>query len=350
MKKIKTVVSLFDGISCGLQAIKNEGIQFDKYFSSEIYGPAIKISDSNHPEIIRVGDVRNIDCSMFGKVNLLIGGSPCQNFTFMGKKYGMSTKEGIEIYELEHYLELKESGVEFIGQSYLFWEYVNILQQTKPDYFILENVVMVKKWKDLITKIMGVEPIRINSSAFVPQNRDRYYCTNIPLSQHDQQGPTLSDYFPQMVTGVGFRGREDKSVPIRNGKVGYKIIKDLRKDNIANAILTSLGSKSKNGKWCGTGHYLTVDGTVKTFSSAQTELLQGLPMGYTDVEGVSEGRRIHSIGNGWTVPVIQHILSGIPDLKKKSARKNPTWAERMGFEKERSGKEAAPWSHVPRGW
>ena len=350
MKKIKTIVSLFDGISCGLQAIKEEGIDFENYFASEIYQPAIKISDSNHPEIIRVGDVRTIDCSKFGKVNLLLGGSPCQDFTFMGKKRGMSTKEGIQILDLDHYLKLKEEGFEFVGQSYLFWEYVNVFLQTKPDYFILENVVMPNKWRDLISEIMGVQPILINSSALVPQNRARYYWTNIPVTQPEDRSPKLSDYFPQAVTGVGFRGRGDKSLPVKNGKVGYQIIKDVRKDNIANAVLTRLGGLSKTGKWNGTGHYLTVDGMIKTFSSAEAEQLQGLPKGYTNVSGVSEGLRIHGIGNGWTVPVIRHLLSGIPDLKKTSARRNPTWEERQEFEKERSGQPAAPWSHVPKGW
>lgn len=345
MKKIKTIVSLFDGISCGLQAIKEEGIEFDNYYSSENSKVAIKISNSNHPEIIRVGDVRTLDCSKFGKVNLLFGGSPCQDFTFMGKKRGMSTKEGIQILSLDHYLKLKGEGFEFTGQSYLFWEYVNIYLQTKPDYFIFENVVMSKQWRDLISEIMGVQPILINSSSLVPQNRERYYWTNIPVTQPEDRSPKLSDYFPQAITGVGFRGRGNKSLPIKNGKVGYEIIKDVRKDNIANAVLTDLGGLSKTGKWSGTGHYLTVDGLIETFSSAEVEQLQGLPKGYTDVGGVSEGRRIHCIGNGWTIPVIRHLLSGIPDLKK-SEKRNPTWEERQEFESQRrENKMVKKWAH-----
>jgi DNA (cytosine-5)-methyltransferase 3A len=111
----------------------------------------------------------------------LIGGSPCQNFSFAGKRKGMTAnKESIEITTLEQYLELKENDFIFDGQSYLFWEYIRILKEVMPKYFLLENVVMEKKWEKIISEILDVEPIMINSSLVSAQNRKRLYWTNIP--------------------------------------------------------------------------------------------------------------------------------------------------------------------------
>jgi len=349
MKSINNVVSLFDGIGCGIQSLKDEGIKFKNYYASEVDPNAIKIAKTNHPEIIHVGDVRSLGILDFKNVDLLIGGSPCQNFSFAGKKKGMKTKEGHQITTLEHYLDLKDQGFEFEGESYLFWEFVRILKGVNPKYFLLENVRMKKEWSDVISEILGVEPLLINSSRVVPQFRERNYWTNITDQLPEDRSPKLSDFFPQIVTGVGFRGRGDKSLPKKSGKVGYRVTKSERNDNIANAILTSMGGLSTNGKWSGTGHYLTVDGMIKTFSSAQCELLQGLPMGYTEVEGITEGRRIHGIGNGWTVPVIRHFFRNLP-TKNRSKAKNPTWEERQEFEQERTGREVKPWSHFPQGW
>ena len=343
--KINNVLSLFDGIGCGIQSLKDSNIKFGKYYASEVDPHAMKISTHNHPEIIQVGDVRNLIGKDFKKIDLLMGGSPCQNFSFCGTRKGMVTKEGIEITTLEQYLQLKDEGFQFQGQSYLFWEFIRLLKELQPKYFLLENVRMDKKWEDLITSITGVEPMKINSSSLVPQNRFRNYWTNISVEEITGKGPVLSDFIRQAVTGVGYRGVQDPNKPIKNGKIGYTVRMQVRKDNIANAILTEVGNaQSKNG----TGHYLTVDGTVKTFKSAECEILQGLPNGYTDVPGVSENKRIHGLGNGWTVPVISYIFSFIKPTV--GSRKNPTWEERQEFEKERSGQPAAPWSHVPQGW
>lgn len=306
--KIKNVLSLFDGISCGAQALKEAGISFDKYYASEVNKHAIKISTYNHPEIIQVGDVRNLNGKDFKNIELLIGGSPCQNFSFCGTRKGMTTKEGIEITTLEQYLQLKSEGFEFEGESYLFWEFVRLLKEIKPKYFLLENVRMHKKWSDLITKITGVKPHKINSKKVRPQNRFRNYWTNIPVDEIIGTDPKLSDFIRQAVTGVGFRGVKDKNKPIKKGQVGYTVRMQMRKDKIANAILTSLGN-AKSGS--GTGHYLTVDNMVKTLEIEHCEILQGLPKGYTNVPGVSSTQKIHALGNGWTVPVISHIFKGM---------------------------------------
>ena len=306
--KINNVLSLFDGIGCGIQALKDSNVKFDNYYSSEVNRHAIKISTHNHPEIIPVGDVRNLIGKDFKGVDLIIGGSPCQNFSFCGTRKGMTTKEGIEITTLKQYLQLKKEGFEFEGESYLFWEFVRLVKEIKPKYFLLENVRMDKKWENLISEILGVKPVKINSSRVVPQNRFRNYWTNIPTTVPEDRSVQLSDFIRQAVTGVGFRGVKDPNKPIKNGKVGYTVRMQMRNDNIANAILTSLGNAESGS---GTGHYLTVDNMIKTLNVSDCEILQGLPKGYTDVPGVSKTQRIHALGNGWTVPVIAHIFNGI---------------------------------------
>lgn len=123
------VLSLFDGMSCGQIALRQLGIKVDKYYVSEVDKFAIAQTMLNFPDTVQLGDVRNIDARKLGHIDLLMGGSPCQSFSFAGKRAGMSTKQKEEIYTLERYLELKQAGFEFEGQSYLFWEYVRILHR-----------------------------------------------------------------------------------------------------------------------------------------------------------------------------------------------------------------------------
>lgn len=175
------VLSLFDGMSCGQQALERAGIKVDKYFASEIDKYAIQVTMANYPETIQLGSVVNVDGYSLPKIDILIGGSPCQSFSFAGKRKGMSTKDEQEILTLEHYLELKAEGFEFEGQSYLFWEYMRLLNEVKPKYFLLENVMMGEKWEKVLSKAIGVKPIMINSSLLSAQNRQRLYWTNIGL-------------------------------------------------------------------------------------------------------------------------------------------------------------------------
>lgn len=175
------VLSLFDGMSCGQQALERAGIKVDKYFASEIDKYAIQVTMANYPNTIQLGSVVNVNGYDLPKIDLLIGGSPCQSFSFAGKRKGMSTKDEQEILTLEHYLQLKEEGFEFEGQSYLFWEYMRLLNEIKPKYFLLENVMMGEKWEKILSKAIGVKPIMINSSLVSAQNRQRLYWTNIGL-------------------------------------------------------------------------------------------------------------------------------------------------------------------------
>jgi len=192
------VLSLFDGMSCGRIALDRANIKVNKYYASEIDKYAIKVSSTNYPDNVNLGSVVDINVSSLDKIDLLIGGSPCQSFSFAGKQNGMSTKCKQEITTLDQYLLLKMLGFEFEGQSYLFWEYIRVLtdiRKTNPDaLFMLENVKMSKKWQDILSKTIGCEPILINSALVSAQNRKRLYWTNIPdIGQPEDKGILLKD-------------------------------------------------------------------------------------------------------------------------------------------------------------
>ena len=173
------VMSLFNGLSGARLAFDRAKIPIDKFYSSEIDPYAIQVADKNYPEDIpyKLGDVKLIDVSILDNIDILIGGSPCQSFSFAGKREGMTTKENIDILTLDHYLALKEAHFEFTGQSYLFWEYARILkdlQNINPDVkFLLENTPMAPKWENTITQVLGVPTVVINSSLVSAQNRKR---------------------------------------------------------------------------------------------------------------------------------------------------------------------------------
>lgn len=175
------VLSLFDGMSCGQQALERIGVNVLEYYASEIDKHAIAVTMHNYPNTKQLGSVVDVDGYKLPKIDLLIGGSPCQSFSFAGKRKGMSTKCETEILTLEHYLELKNEGYEFEGQSYLFWEYMRLLNEVKPKYFLLENVIMGEKWEKILSKAIGVNAIEINSALVSAQNRRRLYWTNIGM-------------------------------------------------------------------------------------------------------------------------------------------------------------------------
>ena len=179
------VLSLFDGMSCGRIALERAGLPVTEYLASEIDKYAIQVSESNYPDIIRLGDVRGVDPINLGKIDLLIGGSPCQSFSFAGKRAGMATKEKQEITDLSTYLRLKSECFEFEGQSYLFWEYVRVLEGLRVENpgikFLLENVDMERRWELVISRALGVNPVVINSRLVSAQNRVRLYWTNIGM-------------------------------------------------------------------------------------------------------------------------------------------------------------------------
>ena len=168
------VLSLFDGMSCGQQALERVGIKVDNYFASEIDKYAIQIAEKNYPNTKHLGDVTQISKfwteHKFPKIDLLIGGSPCQSFSYAGNQLAFDDPRGK-----------------------LFFEYVKIKDLLKPKYFLLENVKMKQEYVDIISEYLGVEPIEINSSLVSAQHRKRLYWTNIPFEMPDDKKIYLKD-------------------------------------------------------------------------------------------------------------------------------------------------------------
>ncbi|MCH7928783.1 MAG: DNA (cytosine-5-)-methyltransferase [Candidatus Dadabacteria bacterium] len=179
------VLSLFDGMSCGQIALNRAGIKYKNYYASEIDKYAIQVTMKNYPKTIQLGDITKIKAQYLPKIDLLIGGSPCQGFSFAGKQLNFNDP-----------------------RSKLFFEYVRLLKGLKPKYFLLENVKMKKEFQDVISKYMGIEPILINGSLVSAQNRVRLYWTNISrLKQPRDKSVKLSDIVINKSSGPYFGGR-----------------------------------------------------------------------------------------------------------------------------------------------
>nr|DAX30747.1 MAG TPA: Cytosine specific methyltransferase [Caudoviricetes sp.] len=210
------VLSLFDGMGCGWIALRELGIKVDRGYSSEVDKYAIAQVKLNFPEVIHLGSVTDIDVSKLEHIDLLIGGSPCQSFSFAGKRIGMSTKGNEEIYTLERYMELKGNGFQFEGQSYLFWEYMRILTDIRkynPDVlFLLENVEMEKKWESVLSEAIGLRGVHINSALVSAQNRRRIYWTNIRVGHEGLFGYPYSDIPQPADRGVLLKDILEKEV------------------------------------------------------------------------------------------------------------------------------------------
>lgn len=253
-------VSLFDGMSCLQLALNKIGKIPTKYFASEVDKYAMQVTMANFPNTMQIGDVRNVKGSDIGFVHLLAGGSPCQSFSFAGKRKGMSTKDNIEILTLDHYLELKSQNFEFEGQSYLFWEYIRILEELRlinPNIkFLLENVLMGEKWQKILTRAIGINPIKINSALLSAQNRQRLYWTNIAsvqdglfgdlvcsIPQPKDKGILLKDILESEVADKYFLSGKmldylnSRKSNYNNGKINYKTEND-----VASCINASSGS------------------------------------------------------------------------------------------------------------
>ncbi len=294
------VLSLFDGMSCGQIALDQLNIKVDNYFASEINDKAIFITNKNYPDTKQIGDVTKVKGSDLPKIDLLIGGSSCQNFSFAGSMIGMKSVDDIEILTLEHYIELKDKGFEFKGESYLFWEYVRIFKETKPTYFLLENVKMSKKWEDVITKAIGISPTFINSKKLTAHNRPRLYWTNIPITNIDVESKKCvydilepnaeftTNYANWMLNKWGDKTRLDAFFNAK-GKA---------------SCLTANMAKGQKATYC-----VNDKKEIHKYTPIECERLQTVPDNYTS--GVANSHRFFMLGNGWTVEVIKHIFKGM---------------------------------------
>ena len=309
--KDQHVMSLFDGMACGAEAFDKAGIPIGSYSAAEIDKPAMKVAKYRFSHIKHIGDICNIDPADYKYITIVIGGSPCQSISSAGKLKGITTNDGQVVDSLGKYLLLKELGytydkrsLKYFTASCLFWEYVRIYRGIKkynPDVkFLLENVVN-KFWGELISKEMGCNPIRINSSTVAPQNRDRYYWTNIEYTPIRDMKYNLDSVIQGAHSGAGTRG-----VPQKNWKYSKKnpflhVQKTtIRKDYLANCLTASGGKLTRK--------YVDIYGDIHLINIDQAEMLQTLPVGHTDVPGVTENQRFKMLGNGWTVEVITHFF------------------------------------------
>lgn len=296
------VLSLFDGISCGQIALERAGIKVAQYYASEINSEAILVTNTNFTTTIQIGDVTKIYykdgvlCTEngnfnVGEIDLLIGGSPCQDFsTLNSKRLGLSG-----------------------DKSGLFYEYARILKEVKPKYFLLENNnTMPKIAKQEISLILGVEPVMINSSLVSAQNRKRLYWTNIGVNnnlidKHIEFKNIISDKCIEEIKPVEF---VKKKIELLKTKFGY-LPQMFCPYNLSEIIekhpcLTAQGhSQTKSSSVI-----LKDKNKLYILKSEIWEELQNIPQGYTSCLK-KEGKRKVVIGNAWTVDVIAHIFKGL---------------------------------------
>jgi site-specific DNA-cytosine methylase len=281
------VLSLFDGMSCGQIALDKLGIKIDKYFSSEIDKYAIEITQKNYPKTIQLGSVEFVTKEMINnKIDLLIGGSPCQGFSSAGKQLNFEDP-----------------------RSKLFFEYIRLLKDLKPKYFLLENVGMKKEWQDIISNLLNVEPIEINSKLMSAGLRKRIYWTNIPgVKKPKDKGILLNDILEKSFSekeksycidanyGKGsnlkrYLHRGSRQIVFTDQNFMNSITQNKPKEEDCNKI-----GKDNRDKW----RFLTPN---------ECEKIQTVPKDYT--LGVPKFWRYHMLGNGWTVDVITHIFKNI---------------------------------------
>lgn len=288
------VLSLFDGISCGMVALERAGFEVEQYTAYEIEHNAITISKKNYPQIVHCGDVTKADFTQYkGKIDILIGGSPCQNLCSCGNREGLEGQE-----------------------SRLFYDYVRALYETEAKWFLLENnATMTKENQDMITEIMGVEPIYINSNLLSAQERKRLYWTNIPgIEQPEDKGLVLRDIVQPQEEKKEYECFNRMAAKVKGTLAHKKAWSQVRTLDEKSRALTTSQSISNSGatnvKYSENEYYI--------LTPVECERLQTLPDNYT--EGVSSTQRYKAIGNGWTVDVIAHIFKSLYTALKEGMK------------------------------
>ena len=300
------VLSLFDGMSCGQIALNKVGIKYHNYFACEIDKYAIQVAQENFPNTIQLGDVTKVwtsksfsqgkeigvlvaPCRGHHKIDLLMGGSPCQGFSFAGKQLNFDDP-----------------------RSKLFFEFVRMKDNLQPKYFLLENVKMKKESEDIITKYLGVEPIEINSSLFSAQSRRRLYWTNIPFDKQIQdKGIVLKDILEDLPFSEIPNYLNNKWCGRRRGDMVKSITDD--KAHCLTASMWKGQIPTFVKKPIQVGHrepkVAIEDELYRKLTPLECERLQTVPDNYTN--HVSKTQRYKMLGNGWTVDVVAHIFGGI---------------------------------------
>jgi len=273
------VLSLFDGMSCGQIALERAGINVSNYYASEIKKHAIKVTKENYPNTKHIGNV--LDVSFFGlpRIDLLIGGSPCQDMSIAN---------------------LKRKGLKG-DKSSLFYQWFRLYEELNPKYFLLENVVMKKEDEDTISELLGVEPLKINSNLVSFQNRNRLYWTNIPgASIPEDRNISFQDH----KSILDLEKYKVKKTPSRI-KMWEKKCPNVTHREKVNCLTC------KQDRWANAGlieyedfcRYLTVE---------ECEKAQTVPVGYT--KNLSINQSYDVLGDGWTVDVISHLFIGLKNV------------------------------------
>jgi DNA (cytosine-5)-methyltransferase 3A len=280
------VFSSFDGISCGQVALERANILVSNYFACEIKKSAIKVTQNNYPNTIQVGDIEKIDASYLPKIDLLLGGSPCQNLS-RARTSHCNIVDGL-------------NG----NKSRLFFEYCRIFKETKPKYFLLENVVMPEKDEKLISELLNTKPIKINSNLVSYQNRNRLYWTNIPIKEK------LID------KNINFQDFKDTDFDYcKKFKANRTPSREKMWGNGINGKCPNVTHRKKincltlkQDRWKNSG-LIEFDGFCRYLTTKELELAQNLPIGYT--KGISKNQAENVLGDCWTVDVIVYILQGL---------------------------------------
>ena len=281
------VLSLFDGISCGQVALKRSGIKINKYFASEIDESSIKVTQYNHPDTIQLGSIVNVKGLDLPKIDLIFAGSPCQGFSFAGKQ-----------------LNFKDD------RSKLFFEFLRLLNECEPKYFLLENVVMKKEYQEIISSNLGVEPIMIDSSIISAQHRERLYWTNIPninkfidkkIMIQDIIENNYSDY--EFVHDEFWRSGKKRGISWQYDGSGKNYNSQCFRAYFLNNKMGCLSHSSPHN-----AKILTEDGVRKT-TRKEHERLQTLPDNYTLPISINKAKS--AIGNGWTIDVIVGLIDSL---------------------------------------